>query len=64
MRMNAMPKKRPGGRTLLCAFALVLLCGVIPDAVASGLIHSMSGAWPPAAALSLTLITAVMGSQR
>jgi hypothetical protein len=30
-----------------------------PDAVASGLIHDMSGAWASAAALSLTLITVV-----
>jgi hypothetical protein len=32
--------------------------------VASDLVHAMSGVWAPAAALSLTLITAVMGSQR
>jgi hypothetical protein len=62
--MNAMPKERPGGRALLWAYGPVLLCGVIPNAVASDLIHNMSGDWAPAAALSLTLITVMMGPKK
>ena len=63
-RMIAMLRERPDSRTLLRACGLVLVCGVTPDAAASGFIHNLSGAWPPAAALSLTLITAVIGSRR
>jgi hypothetical protein len=64
MRMNAMRRKRRGAGISLWAFGAVALCGAMPDAVASDLVHAMSGVWAPAAALSLTLITAVMGSQR
>ena len=59
MRMNAMPGKRRGAGISLWVFGAVALCGA-----ASDLVHAMSGVWAPAAVLSLTLITAVMGSQR
>ena len=64
MCMNAMPRKRRGAGFSPWAFGAVALCGAMPDAVASDLVHAMSGVWAPAAALSLTLITAVTGSQK
>ena len=64
MRMNGMRKKRRGARVSQWAFGAAALCGVIPDAVASDLLHTMPSVWAAAAALSLTLVTAVRGSQK
>jgi hypothetical protein len=64
MRVNAMGSKRRGARISQWAFGAVALYGVIPDAVASDLVYTMSGVWAAAAALSLTLVTAVRGSQK
>ena len=65
MRMNARRKKRGAPRLSLWAwFAAVPLFGVMPDAVAGDLVPAFSPLWAAATALSLTLITAVRGSQR
>jgi hypothetical protein len=64
MRMNS--RRRMGGRVRISLWAAeaVALCGVVPDAAANELVHTMPSVWAAAAALSLTLIAAVTGSQR
>jgi hypothetical protein len=42
----------------------VALYGVVPDAVAGDLFPALPCVWAAAAALSLTLITAVRGSEK
>jgi hypothetical protein len=69
MRMNAKPRRRRGSRISLSrilawAFGAVVLCGVMSAAGTSDLVQTIPGVWVPGAALSLTLITAVMGSQK
>jgi hypothetical protein len=55
-----------GGRARISLWAAeaVALCGVVPDAAANELVHTMPSVWAAAAALSLTLIAAMTGSQR
>ena len=63
--MNRVRRKRGGASPSRWAWlAAVPLCSVIPNAVASDLGPIFSGVWVAATALSLTLITAVTGSQR
>jgi hypothetical protein len=69
MRVNVMCRIRRGSRISpwqlsRWAFGAVALLGVIPDAMAGDSLHGMSGAWASAAALSLTLLTAMRESQR
>lgn len=65
MRMNAMRRKRGGARLSVWAGAAAMtLCWVMPGAVASDLVPALPSVWAAATALSLTLITAVTGSQR
>jgi len=49
---------------LRSAAAALVLCGVMPDALAGDLIQTVSSLSVPATALSLTLVTAVMRSQK
>jgi hypothetical protein len=42
----------------------VALCAVVPDAAANDLVHIMPSVWDAAAALSLTLIAALMRSEK
>jgi hypothetical protein len=62
--MNAMTRKRRGARISRWAYGAVLLFGVMPDAGASDLVPTMPDVLVAAAALSLTLITAVTGSRK
>jgi hypothetical protein len=43
---------------------ILMLCALAPDAVASGLIRTMPNLWAAAAAMGLTLITAVSANQK
>jgi hypothetical protein len=61
---NAMPRKRRGAKSLPWAWGAVALCGVVPNAVAGDLLPAHPSVCAAAAALSLTLITAVRGSQK
>jgi hypothetical protein len=67
--MNGKQRRRRGGRNLLdqilaWGIGTAVLCGVVTAAGASDLVQTIPGVWVPGAALSLTLITAVMGSQK
>ena len=64
MRVNAIRGKRRGARISPWAWGAAALCGVVPDAVAGDLLPAHPGVWAAAAALSLTLITAVRGSEK
>jgi hypothetical protein len=46
------------------AYSLLALVGAVPYAMAGDLIQTVSGLWVPATALSLTLVTAVVKSQK
>ena len=46
------------------AAAGLALCGAIPDALAGDLMQRGPSLWVPATALSLTLVTAVIRSQK
>ncbi|HEV7610694.1 MAG TPA: hypothetical protein VGO37_02325 [Steroidobacteraceae bacterium] len=63
MRINSTRKRRRRVRISLWAAGVVALCAVVPDAPASDLVHFMPSVWAAAAALSLTLISAV-GAQK
>ncbi len=62
--MNAMRRKQRGSRISPWAWGAVALYGVVPDAVAGDLFPALPCVWAAAAALSLTLITAVRGSEK
>lgn len=63
--MSTLDTMRPGGRRLArAAAALLALCGAMPDAFAGDLMPTGPGLWISAAALSLTLVTAVIRSQK
>jgi hypothetical protein len=61
--MNAMRRKRRGVRIPPWVWA-VGLYGVVPEAVAADFVAAVPSVWAAAAALSLTLITAVRGPQK
>jgi|GEM_PF-5439298 hypothetical protein len=46
------------------AVAALALCGAMSDALAGEVIQTVSGLYVPATALSLTLVTAVIRSQK
>jgi hypothetical protein len=46
------------------AYSTLALISAVPYAVAGDLIQPVSGLWVPATALSLTLVTAVVKSQK
>jgi hypothetical protein len=48
----------------LWTLMILMLCALAPDAVASGLIRTMPNLWAAAAAMGLTLITAVSANQK
>ncbi len=48
----------------LWTWAAFILCALAPEAVASGLVRPIPSLWVTAAALSLTLITAVSANQK
>jgi hypothetical protein len=62
--VNAMRRKQRGARISPWAWGAVALYGVVPDAVAGDLLPALPSVWAAAAALSLTLITAVRGSEK
>jgi hypothetical protein len=64
MRMNSRRRRRDGAPLSLWAAGAVSLCAVVPDAAANDLVQTMPSVWAAAAALSLTLIAAVTGSER
>ena len=60
MRVNVTRRQR---RILTCArwgLAILMLCGLAPDAIASDLVRALSSTSVPATLLSLTLMTAVL----
>jgi hypothetical protein len=62
MHMNSRRARRDRVRASL--WAAVALCAGVPDAAANDLVHIMPSVWDAAAALSLTLIAALMGSEK
>jgi hypothetical protein len=64
MRVNTRRRKLGSCRYWPWMWGGVSVCGVIPEAVANDLVPTIPSAWAAAAALTLTLITAVKGSQR
>ncbi|MDP9091198.1 MAG: hypothetical protein M3O26_20985 [Pseudomonadota bacterium] len=64
-RTNFLRRKLGVARISLWTLGTLSWCAVMPEAVAGDLLQTASGLWAaPAAALSLTLLTAVKGSQR
>jgi hypothetical protein len=61
---KAMPKKRRGAKNLPWAWGMAAFCGGMPNAVAGDLLPADPTVWAAAAALSLSLITTVRGSQK
>jgi len=61
---DAMRRKRRAAKSLTWAWGTVALCGVVPNAGAGDLLPAHPSVWAAAAALSLSLITAVRGSQK
>jgi len=45
-------------------YSMLAVIGAVPYAAAGDLIQTVSGLWVPATALSLTLVTAVVQSQK
>ncbi len=63
MRMNTR-RGNPSATFLRWVLGVVLLFGVMPNATAGDLTHPMGSVWATSAVLSLTLLTAMKGSQR
>jgi hypothetical protein len=61
---DAVRRKRRAAKILVWAWGAVALCGVVPNAGASDLLPAHPSVWAAAAALSLSLITALRGSQK
>jgi hypothetical protein len=64
MRVNIRWKRRRRKWLTRSAYSVLALVGAMPYAVAGDLIQTGSGVWIPATALSLTLVTAVVKSQK
>lgn len=64
MRMNIRWRQRCVKWLTRSAYSMIALVGAVPYAVAGDLIPTVSGLWAPATALSLTLVTAVVKSQK
>jgi hypothetical protein len=64
MRMNSRRKRRDRAQISLWTAGAVALCAGVPDAAANDFVHFMPTVWDAAAALSLTLIAALTGSER
>jgi hypothetical protein len=64
MRMNNRWKRRCRRWLTRSAYSMLALISAVPYAVAGDLIQTVSGLWVPATALSLTLVTAVVRSQK
>jgi hypothetical protein len=62
--MNATRRKQRGVRIPPWVWGAVGLYGVVPEAVAADFGAAVPSVWAAAAALSLTLITAVRGPQK
>ena len=55
---------RRGPRLAAWTWAAFAIGGVAPDAMAGPLVQGASSVWGPATALSLTLVTAIIRSQK
>ena len=64
MRMNIRWRRRCAKWLTRAAYSTLALISAVPYAAAGDLIQTASGPWVPATALSLTLVTAVVKSQK
>ena len=64
MRMNIRWRQRCVRWLTRSAYSMLALVGAVQYAVAGDLIQTVSGPWVPATALSLTLVTAIVKSQK
>ena len=64
MRMNIRWRRRCAQWFTRAAYSALALISAVPYAAAGDLIPTVSGLWAPATALSLTLVTAVVKSQK
>jgi hypothetical protein len=64
MRVNIRLRQRCVKWLTRSAYTILALVGAVPYAVAGDLIQTVPGLWIPATALSLTLVTAVVKSQK
>jgi hypothetical protein len=64
MRINIRSRQRCVKWLTRSAYSTLALVSAVPYAVAGDLIQTVSGLWVPATALSLTLVTAVVKSQK
>jgi hypothetical protein len=64
MRMSIRCRHRFTKWLTRSAYSMLASIGVVPCALAGDLIPTVSGLWAPATALSLTLVTAIVKSQK
>ena len=64
MRVNIRWKQRCVKWLRRLAYSALALISVAPYAMAGDLVQTVSGLWVPATALSLSLVTAVVKSQK
>ena len=64
MRMNIRWRQRCAKWLTRAAYSALAIISAVPYAAAGDLIQTVSGLWVPATALSLTLVTAVVKSQK
>ncbi len=64
MRMSKLQRMRWASRIVRWTAGGIAIVALVPAAAAADLGHAVSSVWVPATALSLTLVTAVIKSQK